>query len=377
MKNNKLKIGIFSMILSTSVLAGPFDTFRDSGRTTNPEGPEESIGLMEGYKKITKKAVSQVVSKSNSTTAEKAEARSKGISVEQVKQRKLQEFLKSQIKKQQSILSETYSKTQFVKKDKRITIKNKDKYLDIFIPFNNQSNIEFDESIKEISFLEQSGVVIRQKKNSKKKLEILNKNPNLMINVKLEFVSGKELTLVIQTGDTATKRYVDYQLFTDGSSLATKTLFVKATKVKTIHNDFNNKALYLILSRIQKNGFYQQLRENITTVEQILFSGETQVETLYGLKDIDYTIILNNLYESPYIQTDKKDLRQKNRLILMEMTIKNDHNSETLSVNETLIKNRFGNFVAMWLGDLDSSQNILGPKEELKFLIVISDPYEN
>jgi hypothetical protein len=332
---------------------------------------------MEGYKKITNQAVSQVVSKSNSTTAEKAEARSKGISVEQVKQRKLQEFLKSQIKKQQSILSETYSKTQFVKKDKRITIKNKDKYLDIFIPFNNQSNIEFDESIKEISFLEQSGVVIRQKKNSKKKLEILNKNPNLMINVKLEFVSGKELTLVIQTGDTATKRYVDYQLFTDGSSLATKTLFVKATKVKTIHNDFNNKALYLILSRIQKNGFYQQLRENITTVEQILFSGETQVETLYGLKDIDYTIILNNLYESPYIQTDKKDLRQKNRLILMEMTIKNDHNSETLSVNETLIKNRFGNFVAMWLGDLDSSQNILGPKEELKFLIVISDPYEN
>jgi len=141
--------------------------------------------------------------------------------------------------------------------------------------------------------------------------------------------------------------------------------------------DFNNKALYLILSRIQKNGFYQQLRENITTVEQILFSGETQVETLYGLKDIDYTIILNNLYESPYIQTDKKDLRQKNRLILMEMTIKNDHESETLSVNETLIKNRFGNFVAMWLGDLDSNQNILGPKEELKFLIVISDPYEN
>jgi len=95
------------------------------------------------------------------------------------------------------------------------------------------------------------------------------------------------------------------------------------------------------------------------------------------LQSIDYTLLLNNVYESPFIQSTKDDADVKKRLILMELTLTNNHKSETLTVNETLIKNRFGNLVAVWLGNLDDRENVLSPSESLRFLLVIEDKVQN
>ena len=133
----------------------------------------------------------------------------------------------------------------------------------------------------------------------------------------------------------------------------------------------------MILSRLTKNDFYKKLRENIVKINEILYSGQNSIETLYGLQSIDYTLLLNNVYESPFIQSTKDDADVKKRLILMELTLTNNHKSETLTVNETLIKNRFGNLVAVWLGNLDDRENVLSPSESLRFLLVIEDKVQN
>lgn len=296
--------------------------------------------------------------------------------IEEIRQKQEQEYIRSEIQKKKVLLSILRSKMQFVKKEKTIFLKPKTKYLDVYIPFNNQSIIKFDQKIKEMTFLQQDNIVIN-KIGDDMELEILNKNPDLLLNAKITFLNDQQITLVIQTGKTSTKRYVDYKIFANTSSLAAKTLFIKPTKIRTIHNDFNNKSMYLILSRLVKNDFYKKLRENIVKINEILFSGTASVETLYGLQKIDYTLMLNNVYESPFIQASKDEMAEKKRLILMELTLTNNHRSETLTVNENLIKNRFGNLVALWLGNLTDRENVLSPTDSLRFLMVIEDKVQN
>lgn len=316
--------------------------------------------------------VSGVARNVAATPSERAKAQNMGMTVEDLKLRNRTEYLKNQIKKQQQKLKAVKIVENFVKSDKKITL-GENKYVDIYIPYNTLSNLEFDNAIKEVSFLSQPDVVIRQKQDNDKKLEILNKQVNLSINVKVTFINDKEVVFVIQTGDASSKRYIDYKIFTDNQSLVTKTLFVKPTRMKNIHNDFNNKAVYLILSRIDKNDFYRQLRENMYAINKVLYSGKSDIETLYGMNAVDYTLTLNNVYESPFLKSQEKNAKMKKRLILMEATIKNNSMSENLTVNESLIKNRFGNYVAFWLGDLDAKANVVSPNQELRFLLVIEE----
>lgn len=181
----------------------------------------------------------------------------------------------------------------------------------------------------------------------------------------------------MQTGNAGTKRYVAYDIFSDESSLAAKTLFLSPARIKTIHNDFNNKALLLILSRLTKNDFYKKLRENIVTVNKVLFSGHTSINGIHGLTDVNYDIILNNVFESPFVKSTDKGSKEKRRLILMELTIKNNSINSTLTVNEVLLKNRFGNMVASWMGNLELQENILSPKSSRRVLLVIEDKFSS
>lgn len=379
-----MKTIIYSIIalFSSTVLAGPFDSYvatqadKRNLSTLERAKLDLSDSLDVGLNKLSTKinpeaSVNPVVSIKQTTDA------TTPTTIEEIKQKQEQEFYRSEIEKKKALLSILKAKMQFVKKEKKIFLKPETKYLDVFIPFNNQSLIKFDQKIKEIIFLQQDNIQINKIGKDENELEILNKNPDLLLNAKVTFLNDQQITLVLQTGKTSTKRYVDYKIFANTSSLAAKTLFIKPTKVRTIHNDFNNKSMYLILSRLTKNDFYKKLRENIVKINEILFSGPASIETLYGLQEIDYTLLLNNVYESPFIQSSKTDADVKKRLILMELTLTNNHPSETLTVNETLIKNRFGNLVAVWLGNINDKENILSPTDSLRFLLVIEDKINN
>ena len=379
-----MKTIIYSIIalFSSTVLAGPFDSYvatqadKRNLSTLERAKLDLSDSLDVGLNKLSTKinpeaSVNPVVSIKQTTDA------TTPTTIEEIKQKQEQEFYRSEIEKKKALLSILKAKMQFVKKEKKIFLKPETKYLDVFIPFNNQSLIKFDQKIKEIIFLQQDNIQINKIGKDENELEILNKNPDLLLNAKVTFLNDQQITLVLQTGKTSTKWYVDYKIFANTSSLAAKTLFIKPTKVRTIHNDFNNKSMYLILSRLTKNDFYKKLRENIVKINEILFSGPASIETLYGLQEIDYTLLLNNVYESPFIQSSKTDADVKKRLILMELTLTNNHPSETLTVNETLIKNRFGNLVAVWLGNINDKENILSPTDSLRFLLVIEDKINN
>jgi hypothetical protein len=354
--------------MSTAHAADFFNAFNNSDYKKPVQTQTQPLSNAD----VAKKIVGGVTNRLMASPEETAKAKKEGVSIEELKLRERQEFLRSQISKQQKRLGLAKKLESFVKAEKQITVGEK-KYIDVYIPYNTLSTIKFDASIKAMSFLEQPNVIIRVKNDAQNEIEILNKQPELSINVKVVFVNDEAVTFVIQTGKAATKRYIDYKIFTDNQSIVTKTLFVKPTRMKTIHNDFNNKAIYLIISRIDKNEFYDQLRENMFSIDKVLFSGSTQVETLYGLQKVNYTLKLNNVYESPFLQSDKKNSKIKKRLVLMESTIRNDSQTESLTINETLIKNRFGNYVAFWLGDLDTQENVLSPGQELRFLLVIED----
>ena len=368
--NKAALIVLLSLSVSTAHAVDFFNEFNNS-QTANPTKNQVSEPPVSN-KQAAKNIATRLMNQTTASAADIKKAKSAGLSIEELKLNQRQEFLRSEIKKQQSRLNLAKKLESFVKAEKKITL-GKSRYIDIYIPYNTLSNIKFDAQIKAMSFLAQPNVVIRQKKDTKNEIEILNKQPQLSINVKVVFVNDQVVTFVLQTGKASTKRYIDYQVFTDNQSIVTKTLFVKPTRMKTIHNDFNNKAIYLIISRIDKNEFYDQLRENMFSIEKVLFSGETKIETLYGLHEVNYTLKLNNVYESPFLQSDKKNSKIKKRLVLMEATIRNDSDTESLTVNETLIKNRFGNYVSFWLGDLDSQENVVSPGQELRFLLVIED----
>ncbi len=374
----KIILSLFVLIFTQAAMAGPFDKFigssSDSKEVVNSESvnPKEDQQITPTIKERFKSSFEDGLKNLRTTERQNVE-RVRGISLEEAKAIKDMEFIKSQIKKAEETYQVLSQKTEFVKKKKDIKLNNKTKYIDIFVPFNNQSTLSFDQEILEMSFLNQENITIQKKTGTNDILEILNKNPYLLINVKIKFIDDSEYTFVIQTGDTQTERFVDYKIYTDYTSVASKTLFLKKTKVRTIHNDFNNKSMYLILSRISKNSFYKKLRENITPVNKVLFSGKAVIEGLYGLTPIEYTLTLNNVYESPFIKTSKDVLAKKQRLILMEMTITNDLLDRTITVNETIIKNRFDNLVAAYLGNVEMEENIIPPGQSLRILIVIED----
>lgn len=377
----KLILSLLIYAVGHSAIAGPFDKFIGGNKEDEVSSKNNAAGKDDNKEEInitpTMKEKFQSAFETglgNIRTADKQDTkRVRGMTLQEAKELQDVEFLKSQIEKAEEKMQILSQKADFVKKKKDIKLNKKTKYVDLFVPFNNQSTIEFDQEILEMSYLQQENIIIQQKAEKNNILEILNKNPDLFINVKIKFIDESEYTFVIQTGDTEKERYVDYKVYTDYTSVASKTLFLKKTKVRTIHNDFNNKAMYLILSRISKNEFYRKLRENITPVDKVLFSGETVVEGLYGMTPIEYTLVLNNVYESPFVKTSKDAAAKKQRLILMEMTVTNNLLDKTLTVNETIIKNRFDNLVAAYLGNVEREENIIPPGQSLRILIVIED----
>jgi hypothetical protein len=361
-----LKIGVLLMISSNLMFGGMFDKFEqkqikeENTRIENGESPTEKKNIVNilKSKKNTEKIVSRL--KSNSLTQTEYDKQQQN------------DFLKQEIKQKKLILKTIKEKMSFVKSEKKIKLKRKQKYIDIFIPFNKLSTIKFDQKIEDLKYLKTENVVIKNNMEDQN-IEIINKDPNLELSLNIAFLDGTEIVLTLKVGDSSAKRYIDHSIYTNGTSLAAKALFLKQTNVKRIHNDFNNKAMLMIFARVTKNALYRSLRENIVPVDKILYNGESEIETLYGLKNIDYKLKLHNVYESPFIKADKKDPRFLRKLVLMELTMTNNSKTEVLKVNETMIKNTFGNYVAIYLGDLEKGDNVLSPGAHLRFLVVIED----
>ncbi len=365
--------------------SSPLDIFKQnqaaqtSANNSNGNTPVRQVqikkNILEQYKETSKTIVEKAISGDLSNNAFSS-AGANQLTPSQIKLTAETKEVKENIKESSEVYSKLKQKMIFVKAVKSITLKEKDRYIDIFVPFLNRSTIEFDQPIKSFEMFRHKGAQVKREKESTTTLSVKNEDPDLILSVKIDFLSGRVLTLVLKTGDSPANRHVEYKIITDSSSVASRTLFVKKTKVKNIHNDFNNKAMLLVLSRIQEDEFYNKIRKNIIPLEKVLFEGTGKVSSAFGKKNINYSIVLNSVFESAFVQPDKKDKGKKNRLVMLEMTITNNSLNESLTVNETLIINRFANYVVMWLGDLDKKENVVSPSESIRIIVVISDQYD-
>jgi len=369
MKNTIKKIVLVSILGVTALNANMFSKFEQEQtqeevqRIQNGGQPKIQKKLLQIDQGVIDGAVNRIKTGKGAPTT---------ISQEEYDKQTKNAFLQEQIKRKELIIKELKGKMEFVKSEKKIKLKSKQKYIDLFIPFNKLSVIKFDQRIKDLRYLKTETIAIKNNQDDQK-LEIINKDPNLELQLNIVLLDGTELVVTLKVGNNSAQRHIEHSLFTNGTSLAAKALFLKQTNVKRIHNDFNNKAMLMIFARVTKNNLYRSLRENIVHINKDLFNGTTEIETLYGLKPISYRLHLNNVYESPFIKADKKDPRYLRKLALMELTLTNNNQKEVLRVNETLVKNTFGNYVAMYLGDLERGENVLAPGGSLRFLVVIED----
>ena len=317
----------------------------------------------------------------NATASQDAKqgAADSNMTVEQYKQ---QQNLKK-LKEERDIARKQYELakqlTGFVKTEKKIIL-GKNKYIDIFIPFNQRSVLEFDSAVKDFRMFPRDGLIIQKVQGSDRKIEIINPYPDLESPVEVTFIDDRQYMFTLQTGKATTERHVRYKIFTDNTSIAAKTLFMKPTRWKNKHEEFNMNAFNLIISFLEQNDDFYALKENMrerSDLENpddfVIHNGEGMIESLYGVQYIDYKMVINRLFESPYFAEKNSRMANKSQLILLDINVTNNHKSEALSLNEQLISNRFSNFVAFWVGDLDSRDNILSPGQSKNILVVIED----
>lgn len=293
------------------------------------------------------------------------------LNQEEIKKRATLNELEQEIKSLQTQINVINSRSLFIQKQKKIFVTGNQQWVTLHVPINQIITTNFDQSIKKITYLPNKNVEVSFKDNKSKHLSITNKDPYLKLNIKIEFINGRVLNVLYTTGENSSKRYIEYNVYTDKYSLNTLKSFQKKLKIRNIHNYFNSVAIKLILDRLNKKGDYQVLIRNKFDVNELIFSGEGKLDTIMGKVTIPYSVTLLNTYETPYIQSD--DEKNAKRLVLLEVKILNKSKKDIFIVNENFIKKRFNNYVAFYLGNIELKENYIKPEGSMNALLVIED----
>jgi hypothetical protein len=270
------------------------------------------------------------------------------------------------------LLNKMKDKKKFNLKTKKMFIDKDVKFVKIKIPIHQMSEILVDKQIVKIDFLENPKMKITLDQEEAQKLTFINKDLNLDQNIKITFIDGSTINLLLGLGNAISERHIEYKLYFEKKKVALLPEFQKKLKIRNVHTYFNNVATKLIIDKILQKDSFTNIEENKKKIDQILFDGTSVFDTVSGEIIQDYKLTLNYVYETPFIEDTQKE-NIKKRLVMLEMTIENKSDDSVLALTPEFIKKRFGNYVAMYIGDLDTKQNYIPPKSNLRFLLVIED----
>ena len=273
---------------------------------------------------------------------------------------------------QEILINKMKDKKKFNLKTKSMFIDKDIKFVKVKIPIHQISEILVDKKIVKLDFLQNQKVEIKLDQEEAQKIIIVNKDLNLDQNIKITFMDGSTINLLLELGNAISERHIEYKLYFEKKKIALIPEFQKKLKIRNIHSYFNNVATKLIIDKILQKDSFENIEENKKKIEQVLFEGKANFDTISGSIEQEYRLTLNFVYETPFVEDTNKESIKK-RIVMLEMTIDNLEEDSTFPITPEFIKKRFGNYVAMYLGDLDTKQNYIPPKKSLRFLVVIED----
>jgi len=388
MKKISMAIITSSLILSNLNAAPEFNLFGPRTETKKEEPKQEN-------KEIIKDKIIQVVNTQKEESIEEIpdEAilteeelflkRQKEEQEELAKLRKqsLEDYLSSMKKEERekyiyilNKISEVKEKRKFNKKPFNSFIEKKEKFVTLNIPFQQIIHINFDKKIVKLEANKSKNIKIDINPETAQEIIIENKDLELNHNIKITFADGTSKNFILKYGENPSERYVLFNLFMGKSKMELLPEFKKKMAIRNIHSYFNHVSTKLILDKLLKRDSFLILEENKKVVNKVLFEGKSEVKDIYGTHNLDYTLTLNTVYETPYVEDVKNSDIRKKRLVVLELTIKNN-NFSTLILTPEFIKKRFSNFTAFYLGNLELKENHIKPDQSKQILVVIEDEF--
>jgi len=270
------------------------------------------------------------------------------------------------------LLKKMKDKKKFNLKTKSLFIDKNVKFVKLSIPIHQISEVYVDKKIVKLDFLQNPRLKVELDQKDAQKITLINTDLNLDQKIKITFIDGSSVNLLLGLGNSISERHIEYKLYFEKKKIALLPEFQKKLKVRNIHTYFNNVSTKLILDRILQTSDFESIEENKKKINQVLFDGESIVDSIVGEVSLNYKLVFDYVYETPFVQDTKRNDIKK-RLVMLELTIYNKEDKNVLILTPSFIKKRFGNYVAMYLGDLDTKENYISPQSSHKFLVVIED----
>jgi len=273
-----------------------------------------------------------------------------------------------------NLISEIEEKRKFNKEPFNKFIEKKVKFIDVMIPFQQIIHINFDKKIVKLETSSNKNLKIDINSETASELIIVNKDLKLNHNMKLTFADGTSKNFILKYGNNPSERYVLFNYFMGKTKMEILPEFKKKLAIRNIHSYFNHVSTKLILDKLLNRDSWIVLEENKKVVNKVLFDGKTQIDDIYGKNILDYTLTLNTVYETPYVEDVKNSEIRKKRLVVLELNVKNN-NFSTLILTPEFIKKRFSNFTAFYIGNLELKENEIRPNQSKQIIVVIEDEY--
>ena len=205
---------------------------------------------------------------------------------------------------------------------------------------------------------------------------IKNYDPDINTTVKVLFVKNRKVNFNLTIGDKISKRFIEHEIYLEKKQDILIKEFQNKLAVKNVKMYFNNVAIKVILDLIEQREDFKVIEENKKVINKVLYIGDAKIKNLYGMeKKIRYKLNLDTVYETQYIENKQRGDRIS-KLVILELTITNLSKKEVLIITEEFMKKRFENYVAFYIGDLESKENYLNPEDEKKIIIVIENEVE-
>jgi len=319
----------------------------------------------------------------------KPEAEQDTLSIQQknanLKNKEEVKLLQRKIKESKRIALSISNRKKFNLQEKIIQLKKTSKWLKIVIPYGQLSTLKFDSKIEEINTLDNKKNTIKWvsdiKSEENKKIIFTNLDISLQQILKIKFTNGREIRLELTVGDEPALRHIEYKVFLNGNPNDIISELKKGFKVKNITENFNNIAAKIIndlvsnqytetTKVINESRIEFQLKNDIS--RRTIFDNIAKQKTIKGMEEVNFKMVIENIYSTPYVESNVRT-RKMNRLNVVEIKVTNNMRDKIFVLSPVFIKNRFPNFVAFWLGDLDTKENHLKPLGSISIIIVTED----
>jgi len=375
-----LKITIIGLLTVTSLKALDITDLYGASKQKKEKVIEKKTEEIEDEIKKERFSVKKQILKTQEEREEREEREETEERDYKTKQEKLNENIRrenkirlEELEKRKSLV---YEKRKFNTGINQIFLKDDEYYKEIRIPFRQIVSVKFDTAIKEVEYIKTKKIEVKFDPKKPKLLMIKNYDPDINTTVKVLFVKNRKVNFNLTIGDKISKRFIEHEIYLEKKQDILIKEFQNKLAVKNVKMYFNNVAIKVILDLIEQREDFKVIEENKKVINKVLYIGDAKIKNLYGMeKKIRYKLNLDTVYETQYIENKQRGDRIS-KLVILELTITNLSKKEVLIITEEFMKKRFENYVAFYIGDLESKENYLNPEADKKIIIVIENEVE-